>query len=184
MERIAAASPGLKARIAGALYLLSFLTAALTELFTRGWSNIAGALVAVLGMLVVTLLLYDIFKPVNRSLSLLAALFGLVGLIFESLRLQPRGVDLAIVFAGLYCVLISYLIVRATFLPRPLGALMALAGLAWLTWLSNPLVKYLSPYNLAVGAIAELLVFLWLMVMGVDAQRWNTLATRRRLNHP
>jgi hypothetical protein len=42
MERIAAASPGLKARIAGALYLLSFLTAALTELFTRGWSNIAG----------------------------------------------------------------------------------------------------------------------------------------------
>ena len=31
-------------------------------------------------MVVVTLLLYDIFKPVNRSLSSLAAFFGLAGL--------------------------------------------------------------------------------------------------------
>jgi hypothetical protein len=54
----------------------------------------------------------------------------------------------------------------------------------WLTWLSNPLVKYLSPYNLAVGAPAELLVFLWLTVMGVNAQRWNTRAIARRVNPP
>jgi hypothetical protein len=183
-ERIAAASPSLKTRIAGALYLLSFVTAAITELFARGWVNFAGGLFAVLGMLVVTLLIYEVFKPVNRKLSLLAAFFALVGLSFEALRLQPRGMNVAIVFAGLYCLVIGYLIFRATFLPRSLGALMALAGLAWLTWLSNPLVKYLSPYNLAVAAPAELLVFLWLMVMGVSAQRWNTLATARRVNPP
>ena len=56
MERIADASPRLKARIAGALYLLSFLTAALSELLARGSLNFAGGLIAVLGMLVVTLL--------------------------------------------------------------------------------------------------------------------------------
>jgi Domain of unknown function (DUF4386) len=177
MKRIAAASPRLKARIAGALYLLSFLTAAFSELFAHGRLNFAGGLIAVLGMVVVTLLLYDIFKPVNGGLSLLAAFFGLVGLTFEALRLQPQSVNVAIVFAGFYCLLIGYLIFRATFLPRALGALMTLAGLAWLTWLSNPLVEHLSPYNLAAGALAELLVFLWLLVMGLNAQRWNELAS-------
>ena len=100
-------------------------------------------------MVVVTLLFYDIFKPVNSGLSLLAAFFSLVGLTFEALRLQPRGVNVAIVFAGFYCLLIGYLIFRSTFLPRILGGLMAFAGLGWLTYLSNPLVNYLSPYNLA-----------------------------------
>ena len=184
MKRIAEASPRFKARIAGALYLLSFLTAAFTELFARGWLNLAGGLIAVLGMVVVTLLVYDIFKPVNLSLSLLAAFFGLVGLTFEALRLQPRSVNVAIVFAGLYCLLIGYLIFRATFLPRALGALMTIAGLAWLTWLSNPLVKHLSPYNLAAGALAELSVFLWLLVMGLNAQRWNELASTRPVSPP
>jgi hypothetical protein len=182
MERIAGASPHLKARAAGGLYLLSFLTAAFAELFARGSLNFAGGLVAVLGMVVVTLLLYDIFVPVNRSLSLLAAFFGLVGLSFEALRLQPRGVNFAIVFAGFYCLLIGYLIFRSTFLPRALGALMTVASLAWLTWLSNPLVKHLSPYNLAAGALAELSVFLWLLVMGLNAQRWNELASARRVS--
>ena len=77
----------------------------------------------------------------NRGLSLLAAFFNLVGLAFEALRLNPRGVDIALVFTGFYCLLIGYLIFRSTFLPRILGALMAFAGLGWLTYLSNPLVS-------------------------------------------
>jgi hypothetical protein len=135
-------------------------------------------------MVVVTLLFYDIFKPVNRSLSLLAAFFGLVGLSFEALRLQPRGVNVAIVFAGFYCLLIGSLIFRASFVPRVLGALMTFAGVAWLTWLSNPLVEHLSPYNLAAGALAELSVFLWLLVMGLNTQRWNELARARHVSPP
>ncbi len=176
MERIAEASPHLKARIAGGLNLLSLVTAALTELFVRGRLNYAGGYIAILGMVVVTLLLYGIFKPVNRSLALLAAFFGLVGLTFEALRWQPRGVNVAVVFNGFSCLLIGYLIFRATFLPRILGALMAFAGLAWLTFLSNPLVNYLSPYNLASGVLGQALVMLWLLVMGVNAQRWKKQA--------
>ena len=127
-ERIAEASPRFKARIAGVLSLLSLLTAAFTELFVRGKLNIAGGLIAIAGMVGVTLLLYDLFKPVNRSLSLLAASFNFVGLTFEALRCQPHGVNLAIVFAGFSCLLIGYLILSSTFLPRILGALMACAG--------------------------------------------------------
>jgi hypothetical protein len=92
MERIAEASPRLKARIAGALNLLSLLTAAFTELFVRSRLNIAGGLIAIVGMVAVTLLVYDLFKPVNRSLSLLAAFFSLVALTFEALRWQPQGI--------------------------------------------------------------------------------------------
>jgi hypothetical protein len=44
----------------------------------HGRLNIAGGLIAVALMVVVTLLVYDILKPVNNSLSLLAAFFNLV----------------------------------------------------------------------------------------------------------
>jgi hypothetical protein len=55
------------------------------------------------------------------------------------------------------------------------GALMAFAGLGWLTYLSNPLVNYLSPYNLASGLLGDVSVLLWLLVMGVNVQRCNEL---------
>jgi hypothetical protein len=181
-KRIAEASPCFKARIAGALYLLSFLTAAFTELFVRGKLNIAGGLIAVAGMVAVTLLFYDIFKPVNEGLSVLAAFFSLVGLTFEALRLQPRGVNIAIVFAGFFCLLIGYLIFRSTFLPRILGALMVFAGLGWVTYLSPRLVNYLSSYNLASALLAEASVFLWLLVKGVNVQRWKEQASAARSN--
>jgi len=176
MKRIAEASPRLKARMAGVLYLLSLLTAAITELLVRGRLNFVGGLIAVAGMVAMTLLLYDIFKPVNRGLSLLAASSALVGLTFEALRLQPQGVNIAIVFHGFYSLLIGYLIFRSTFLPRILSALMAIAGLGWLTFLSPPLANYLSPYNLASGLLGEGSVFLWLLVMGVNVGRWKEQA--------
>jgi hypothetical protein len=176
MERIAEASPRFKARIAAALNFFSLVTAALTELFVRGRLNYAGGYIAIAGIAAVTLLFYDIFKPVNRALSLLAASLAFVGLTFEALRLQPQGVNIAIVIHGFYCLLIGYLIFRSAFLPRILGALMAFAGLGWLTYLSNPLVNYLSPYNLASALLAEVSVLLWLLVMGVNVQRWKEQA--------
>ena len=90
--------------------------------------------------------------------------------------MQPQGLNIALVFHGFYCLLIGYLIFRSTFLPRILGALMAFAGLAWLTYLSPPLVNYLSPYNLACGLLGDVSVFLWLLVMGVNVQRWKEQA--------
>jgi hypothetical protein len=177
MQRIAKVSPRFKARMAGAIYLLSVVAAACTELFIRGRLNVVGGLVANAGMAAVTLILYTIFKPVNKRLALLAAFFNFVGLTFEALRLNPRGVDVALVFTGFYCLLIGYLMFRSTFVPRILGALMAFAGLGWLTYLSNPLVSYLSPYNLACALLAEASVFLWLVVMGVNAPKWQEKAT-------
>jgi hypothetical protein len=231
MKRIAEASPCPAARITGVVYLLYFLTAVLGEFFLRGLvvdgdaaataANIlahqplfrlglATGLIATAGYIAVTALFYDMLKPVNRSLSLLAAFFSLVGcaiLAFASLfqlaplivlggsqylsvfkveqlralalmflELNTQANSICVVFFGIYCLLIGYLIFRSTFLPRILGALMAFAGLAWLTFLSPPLAHYLSPYNLACGLLAEALVFLWLLAMGVNVKRWKEQA--------
>jgi hypothetical protein len=181
LERIAEASPRFKARIAGVFSLLGVLAAVSGEFIVRGRWEFAGDLIAISCMAAVTLLLYDIFKPVNRGLSLLAASFNLVGLTFGAFRWNPRGVDITVVFAGFSCLPIGYLIFRSTFLPRILGALMALAGLGWVTYLSPPLAHYLSPYNLALGILGQESVMLWLLVMGVNEQRWKEQASVARL---
>ena len=175
VKRIADASPGFKARIAGVLSLLSLLAAVFGEFVIRRF-EIAGDLLAVSGNIVVTLLLYDIFKPVNRGLSLVAASFNLVGLTCGALRWNPLGVDIPVVFDGFSCLLIGYLIFRSSFLPRILGVLMAVGGLGWLTFLSPPLAKHLSPYNLALGLLGQESVMLWLLVMGVNVQKWKEQA--------
>ena len=176
MKRIAEVSPRFKARITGVLSLLNLLAAVFGEFFVRRL-EFAGDLIAVSCMVAVTLLLYDIFKPVNRGLSLPAVFINLVGLTFGALRWNPRGVDITVVFGGFFCLLIGYLIFRSTFLPRILGALMAVAGLGWLTFLSPPLARHLSPYNLALGILGQESVMLWLLVMGVNVQRWKEQAS-------
>ena len=77
-ESIRETSPHVKARIAGIFYLLTFVTGALAAIFSsHGLAQYAGAanLIATLCYLVVTLLFYDLFKPVNSNLSIVAALF-------------------------------------------------------------------------------------------------------------
>jgi hypothetical protein len=171
MKRIAETSPRCKARMAGASYFLSLLAAVFAEFFVRGSLGIAAGLVAVVFYVAVTLLLYDIFQPVNRTLSLLAAFFNLVGLTFEGLQWNPRRVDIGLVFFGFYCLLLGYLIFKSAFLPRILGALVVFAGLAWLTFLSPALAQDLALYNLASGLVGEGSLMVWLLVMGVRRQK-------------
>ena len=230
MDQTDEASPRFKARIAGVFYLMVFLTAvpvfagaklvvsgdaaatatnilAQEGLYRLGW---ASNLVATACYIVVTGLLYELFKPVNRSVSLTAAFFSVVGCglgtlsgVFELaplallggarylsvfnpeqlqalallfLKLQAQAYNTGLVFFGCYCLLIGYLIFRSTFLPRLLGVLMAIAGLGWLTFLSPPLATYLSPYILAPGILGEGSLTLWLLVIGVNVQRWNEQA--------
>jgi len=184
-ERIAEQSPSFKARIAGACYSITFLAGG-AALFLGGGSrwSLAANLTAATSYVAVTFLLYFLFKPVNRRLSWLAAFFSLAGCGYGALslfHLAPFRIN-SLVFFGVYCLLVGYLIFRSTFLPRILGAGMTLAGLGWLTFLSPALASYLSPYNLATGILAEGLLTLWLLAFGVDAERWQEQAGARR--HP
>ena len=158
-----------------------------------------------------TALFYGLFKPVNRTLALLATFFSLAGCAIQAfgsvfqlaplvvlggspylsvfkaeqlqalalmfLKLNTEAADISLVFFGLFNLLIGYLIFRSTFLPRILGALMALSGLGWLTFLSPPLANYLFTYIAAIGILAEALLMLWLLVKGVNEQRWQERAS-------
>jgi Domain of unknown function (DUF4386) len=93
------------------------------------------------------------------------------------LELHSQAVNICLVFFGFYCLLIGYLIFTSAFLPRILGVLMAFAGLGWLTFLSPALANYLSPYILVLGFLAEASLMLWLLVMGVNLQRWKEQAS-------
>jgi hypothetical protein len=182
MKRIAEVSPRFKARMAGVLFLLLVLTAGFTEFFARGRlslaADVAAGLVEVSCMIAVTLLLYDIFKPVDRRLSLLAASFNFVALTLELLQVLPHGVNIGLGFHGIYWILIGYLIFKSTLLPRILSALTAIAGLCWLTFLFPPLANYLSPYNLASALLVEGSVFLWFLVMGLNVPKWEEKTSR------
>jgi uncharacterized protein DUF4386 len=167
VERITEASPALKARWASVLYLIAVFMAAAGESLLRDRLSIAAGQLAVASFVAVTLILYDIFALVNRNISWFAAAFGLAGLTLEALRWNPGGVDIAMGCHGISCILFGYLAYKSRFLPRILGASMALAGLAWLPFLSRPLTGSLSPYNLAVGFLGEASLMVWLLVAGI-----------------
>jgi len=162
----------------------------------------------------VTALFYVLFKPVNRSVSLVAALISLVGcamgavscgfllvppvllsrppyasvfppdqlhaLVLLFVKASGLAYSTGMILFGFYCVLIGYLTYRSTFLPRVVGALFALAGLGWLTFLSPPLGSLMSPVTMLTGLIGEGSLGVWLLIKGVDVQRWQDMANDAR----
>jgi hypothetical protein len=169
-------SPKSKARIAGIFYLLTFVAGVLALVSVS--SRLPANLIATASYVAVTLLFYDIFKPVNKGASMVAAFVGLVGCAWSVLtlfHLTPLDIN-SLVFFGFYCLLIGYLIIKSTFLPRLLGVGMAIGGLGWLTFLSTPFASSLAPWNLAPGMIGEGLLTLWLLAFGVNVQRWKEQA--------
>ncbi|HEV2235539.1 MAG TPA: DUF4386 domain-containing protein, partial [Ktedonobacterales bacterium] len=226
-EQVREASPRLTARMAGVAYLLSIVTGTFGVFFVYGTLVVADDAAATAANIVahetlfrlafasfcigvacyvaVTALLYSLLRPVNRSLSVLAAFFSLVGcamwavgcifqlaaltvlggekslstftaaqvqaLALTLLNLNGQALSMGIVFFGFYCLLLGYLIFRSTFLPRFVGVLLALAGVGYLTNLYPPLAHALSLYLQVPGLLGEGSLTLWLLVMGVDAQR-------------
>lgn len=175
IKRTAEASP--RARMAGVFYLLTFATG-IPALFVHNKVGLAAGLIAGACYIAVTLLFYYLFKPVNRRLSLLATIISLVGCVIGPLGLGIHALSHinALVFFGFYCLLIGYLIFKSSFLPHILGGLMAFAGLGWLTFLWTPFAMYLSPYNIFPGLVGEGALTAWLLVKGVDVERWREQA--------
>jgi hypothetical protein len=237
MKRIAEASPRFKARMAGAFQLLEALTAAfgqvivLDRLVVSGnaaataanilgherlfWLGFASSLIGVAFHIAWALLMYELLKPVNRSLSLLAAFVILVGCAIQALtsllylapllilqggssvsaftgeqlqalalmflKLNSYAFNIDLVFFGLWCVITGYLIFRSTFLPRVLGVLLAISGLGFMTYLYPPLAyRLFFPYIAVASALGEIPLELWLIVMGVNVQRWKEQASAAR----
>jgi Domain of unknown function (DUF4386) len=92
------------------------------------------------------------------------------------LDVNDHGAGIALAFFGFAAIVKGYLIVRSTFLPRILGALSVIAGLALLTFLSPTLGYHLFTYVAALGMVGALPQILWLLIVGVDERRWKEQA--------
>ena len=170
--------PRRAARAAGACYVVNIITslAAFSGKGSHGWLT-AMNIGSTASYVAVTVLFYYLFRPVNRSVSAIAALFGLAGCANGYVHgLLPLRVN-SLVFFGCYCLLIGLLIYRSGFLPRFVGVLMGLAGVGWLTFLSAPLAHALVPYHYITGAIGEWTLTAWLLAAGLNEGRWKARAS-------
>ncbi len=105
-------------------------------------------------------------------------------LTYASLQLAERGFATGLVFFGFYCLSLWYAILRSTFFPRVIGVLLAIEGLAYLadsfaSFIAPPVAARIFPF-LAVSAVAEISLCLWLLVVGVNAERWSAQAAAGR----
>ena len=95
-------------------------------------------------------------------------------LLFINLNTQANHV--ALVFFGSFQLVLGYLIFKSTFLPRAIGVLIAIAGVGWLTFMVPPISSALLVYLEILSIVAEGLLMLWLLVLGVNGRRWAQLA--------
>src|SRR5438067_9867439 len=168
MEKTAQERPRYQGRLAALFYLLNIISGSLALVFIgRKLALYADAanFAATFSYVIVTVLFYSIFKPANRRVSLLAAIFSLVGCSVGAMNSFRRGTVPvnALVCFGVYCLLIGYLISKSTFLPHILSILMVIGGLGWLTFVSRSLANTLAPYNMVPGILAETVLTLWLL---------------------
>jgi hypothetical protein len=230
------ASPRFYARIAGLLYLMVIVGGLFAELFVRARLVVHGDAAATahniqahellyrLGFAVeifycacnlpLIFILYDLFKVVNKRVSLVMVFFSLVGTAIESVSLLCHfaplvilgngtqlsaftveqlqaaaytsvglfeyGFAICLVFFGFYCLALAYLIFRSTFFLRIIGVLLAIEGLGYVVnsftlFLTPGLQARIFPYFMATG-IGEIALCLWLLVIGVNVQRWKEQA--------
>ena len=130
--------------------------------------------------IVVGVLLYVVFIPVNKMLSLLAVIFRLIQAIFIAISLgfliiEPLSFNyvylIGQVFFALYLLLLGSLVMKSGYIPKIIGILLIVGGA--LGYLLESLMYFLLPNYVAialpglmVGTIAEIAITLWLILKG------------------
>ncbi len=99
-------------------------------------------------------------------------------LAYLTLKAHNVGFGISLVFFGCECLVLGYLIIRSGYIPKILGVLLQIAGLSYLinsfaAFISPDFASVLFPAILLPPFIAELSMCGWLLVKGVDLQKWN-----------
>ena len=92
------------------------------------------------------------------------------------LQINNRGAAAALAFFGFSITLNGYLIFRSTFMPRWLGVLTMISGLAWLPFLYPPLGPFAFLPAALFALASSAVTIVWLVFFGVSEKRWNECA--------
>lgn len=163
------------------------------------WAIVA-ALVTQLGHLFLVLMLHKILAPVSAAASRLMVVLVLVGvpiamlneasygailgllhsdvpspnLIFALLEFRDYGIIIVQIFWGLWLFPFGYLIYKSDFLPKIIGVTLMIGCFGYL---ADSLIYFFNPSFPVSFAVylfwGELIVLLWLIIMGVDAEKWS-----------
>jgi hypothetical protein len=160
----------------------------------------AADLVSALCYFTLTFLLFQLLRPVNPRLALFSAFLGTAGSAImalnlqhlllplgggipaefaqTSLRLHSLGYTIASLFFSAYLLMLASLIVRSAFLPRLLGVLLAIAAVCgaingFTIFLAPAAAAGFYPYILLPNLVAEGGLALWLLIAGVNLDRWH-----------
>lgn len=105
----------------------------------------------------------------------------LQALAFLSLALHEYGFGIGLIFFGVRCLVVGYLIFRSGYFPKTLGVLQVIAGVCYLTnslalLLAPALANKMFPAILLSAFVGELSMCVWLLVKGVNAPKWDDRA--------
>ncbi len=96
--------------------------------------------------------------------------------------LAPVNYSIYGAFYGLDIFCLAYLVLKSTFLPRFIGVLLAVDGLAYLVsgftdMLAPGVAAHLNPWIALPAPLGEGSLCLWLLVAGVNVRRWKERAS-------
>jgi Domain of unknown function (DUF4386) len=100
---------------------------------------------------------------------------------YLSIRSHGYGFGVSLIFFGCACLVLGYLIFRSGYLPRVIGVLMQIAGVCYLVnsfalILAPKVADLLFPAILIPAFLGELSFCIWLMVNGVNVEKWRSKA--------
>ena len=118
------------------------------------------------------------FDPASYLKTLTAQQLDAFG--YVALRLHEQGFGVSLLFFG--CVLIcwGYLVYNSGYFPKAIGVLLPIGGLCYIVnsfalFLAPPLANALFPYILLPSFVAELAFCFYLIVFGVNLEKFNQL---------
>lgn len=87
-----------------------------------------------------------------------------------SLGLYSQSFTISLVLFAVYDLLLGWLVARSGWTPRSIGILLMAAGIGWLAFLWPPLAHSVSSVVMPLGAVAEIVLMLWLLTRGNRAR--------------
>ncbi len=184
-DRIRASEWLLRVGIASELFhqvMVIFLVLALYRLFKPVNESLARQVVILGALVSVPIMFANVLNEIAaltlvRGAGFLSAFekSELDSLAYLFLRLHSQGITVASIFWGLWLFPFGMLVIRSGFIPRVLGVLMMIAGLAYLASAATSLL--LPQYSHAVDPVAlvleigEIPIVFWLLIWGAREQR-------------